>query len=87
LTRKRLHTEQIMPTVFRQDGYTFRIYPNDHPPAHVHVQRAEGEARVTLNPVTLQTNIGFSPREISRILEIVTTRADELLAVWRLYHE
>jgi hypothetical protein len=73
--------------VFRQDGYTFRIYPNDHPPAHVHVQHAGAEARVTLAPIEVKTNTGFNPRELSRIVEIIEQRQAELLEVWRLYHE
>ena len=29
-----------MPTVLRVDGFQVRIFPNDHPPAHVHVYKA-----------------------------------------------
>jgi len=32
-----------MPTVLKKDG--FRIYPNDHLPAHVHVFKAGREAK------------------------------------------
>ena len=29
-----------MPQVMSVDGYTFHMYPNDHPPPHVHVRRS-----------------------------------------------
>ena len=76
-----------MPTVLRQDGYTVRIYLNDHSPAHVHVFKAENEARITLEDKDVMSNIGFHNREISRILEIIEEHQDELLAAWDEYHE
>lgn len=76
-----------MPTVLREDGYTFRIYLNDHVPAHVHVMKAENTARVTLENLKVVTNVGFHNRELSRILEIVEKHQDELLAAWDEYHE
>jgi len=37
-----------MPTVLRIDGLRFVIWPNDHPPPHVHVFSAEAEAKIDL---------------------------------------
>ncbi|MBI4520710.1 MAG: DUF4160 domain-containing protein [Gemmatimonadetes bacterium] len=31
-----------MPTVHRERGFRFQMYPNDHPPPHVHVMKAPG---------------------------------------------
>ena len=76
-----------MPTVLREDAYSFKIYPNDHIPAHVHVLHAENRARVTLQPIAVVTNIGFNPREISRILEITQAHQSDLLAAWDEYHD
>lgn len=76
-----------MPTVLRQGGYTFRIYLNDHPPAHVHVFKAENEARVTLETIEVVSNIGFNTRDIRRILEIAKEHQAILLAAWDEYHE
>lgn len=75
-----------MPSVLRVGGFTFRIYPNDHTPAHVHVQRAECEARVTLETVEVKTNVGFKSSEISRIIDIVKDHQEMLLQVWDTYH-
>jgi hypothetical protein len=75
-----------MPTIIRVDGYSFRIYLNDHTPAHTHVVKAENEARVTLETIAVMNNLGFNQREIKRILEIAIEHQDELLAAWDEYH-
>jgi hypothetical protein len=45
-----------MPTIVTEDGYRFKIYPNDHPPAHTHVHKAENEARVSLEPIEIMSS-------------------------------
>ena len=76
-----------MPTVLREDGYSFMIYPKDHIPAHVHALKAGNEARVTLEEPTVISSYGFNFREIARILEIIESHQNELLAAWDKYHE
>jgi Domain of unknown function (DUF4160) len=41
-----------MATVFNKDGFSVRIYFNDHLPSHVHVFKAEGEAKINLGSET-----------------------------------
>jgi hypothetical protein len=38
-----------MPRVWEEDGFRFYVYYNDHTPAHVHAQKAEGEAIIYLS--------------------------------------
>lgn len=76
----------MSPTVLQQDGYTFVIYANDHPPAHVHVKRAEKDARIGLNPIEVLHNEGFNSRELSKILSIATANLTVLLEFWDKYH-
>lgn len=38
-----------MPTIFRQDGFQIRIYPNDHFPSHVHVIKGKGQAKIGID--------------------------------------
>lgn len=75
-----------MPTVIVEDGYRLKIYPNDHVPAHVHVQKAENEARIGLDPILVLSNEGFNNRELSKIEELVAKHQQALLAVWDSYH-
>ncbi len=60
-----------MPTVLRLGALRVTIYPNDHPPPHVHVIGAEGEAVFHLNcpggPPELRESLGFNGPAIRRI--------------------
>lgn len=77
-----------VPTVFTEEGYRFKIYPNDHPPAHVHVQKAEKEARVRIDGlIEMLSNEGFNERELTIIMRLIHNHQGVLLAVWDTYHE
>jgi hypothetical protein len=60
-----------MPTILRFGGLRVTIYPNDHPPAHVHVIGASGEAVFNLDcphgPVMLRESHGFNGPEIRQM--------------------
>jgi hypothetical protein len=60
-----------MPTILPIGGLRVTIYPNDHPPPHVHVIGARGEAVFLLNcpggPPVLRESFGFHGPEIRRI--------------------
>ena len=76
-----------MPTIATEDGYRLKIYPNDHTPAHVHVQKAESEARVRLDTLEVVSSEGFNSRELNRVVELVEKYQDALLSAWDSYHE
>jgi hypothetical protein len=81
-----------MPTVLRAYGFNVRIYTNDHEPAHVHVFKAGGEAKVSLGidgqrPKLLEVTQGMSDRDAARALTIVKAHNDALLKRWRVIHE
>jgi hypothetical protein len=50
-----------MPTVLRADGFRFFFYANEgNEPAHIHVRKAEGEAKFWLTPnVSLRVGTRF----------------------------
>ena len=50
-----------MPTVLRVDGFQVRIFPNDHPPAHVHVFKTGAAIVIELGTASRPPRI----REIS----------------------
>ncbi len=76
----------MSPTIVRQDGYIFVIYANDHPPAHVHVKKAENDARIGLNPVEVLHNVSFNTRELSKNLDITRQHLPTLIASWNTLH-
>ena len=57
-----------MPTVLTKNGFKVRIYLNDHLPAHVHVFKAGGEAKINLRgengyPEFISVSLGMSDRD------------------------
>jgi hypothetical protein len=79
-----------MPTVLRQDGFEVMIFTHDHPPAHVHVFKAGGEAIINLGdektrPWTRENN-RMSQKDEKRALAIVSAHQNMLLREWRNIH-
>ncbi len=72
-----------MPTVLRVKGYRFVIFTNDHNPPHIHVQHAEGAAKVELEPVSIAEHYQLSRRQLNEIIEIVEENQEFLLGKWQ----
>jgi hypothetical protein len=76
----------VMPTILRIGGLRVTIYPNDHPPPHVHVIGAKGEAVFLLNcpsgPAELRENFGFNGPEIRRMTVDLLAHVPTLCAQW-----
>jgi hypothetical protein len=71
-----------MPTIVIE-GYKFRFYSSDiHEPPHAHVIRDAKEAKVWLEPVTLEYNRGYRSSELKRILRLTRENVDRLLEAW-----
>lgn len=60
-----------MPTLLNLFGLRFFFYSEKHLPMHVHIQNADGKAKIAIDPeVTLIENTGIKPRDLKRALEI-----------------
>ncbi|WP_343728846.1 DUF4160 domain-containing protein [Duganella sp.] len=79
-----------MPTVLTIFGLRVAIYPNDHRPAHIHVQGNGCEAVFNLHcpdgPPELRENYGFSQKELGKIVGALARNLVELCAEWRAIH-
>ena len=75
-----------MPTVLRLDGLRFVIYPNDHPPSHVHVVGPDWEAVINLIGLELREAYSCTEPDARRALKLVAEHRDTLLAAWRQIH-
>ncbi len=77
-----------MPTVLRVRGYRLGFFSNEGTePPHVHVHRAEYEAKYWLSPVELARNRGFSGPELTEIAAIVQEHRATLLGAWHDYFD
>lgn len=65
------------------EGYRVGFYSSDEvEPPHVHVLRGGSEAKVWLNPVSLERNHGYNEREIKRVVDLAQRHQTELLEMW-----
>jgi hypothetical protein len=81
-----------MPQVTKTDGYTVYVYTRDeHPPAHVHVERAGTSMKFLISPgdVEYHSYKGRKPRssELVRAGQIIADHLFECLAAWKAYNE
>jgi hypothetical protein len=79
-----------MPTVLRQGGFRFVIYPADHRPAHVHAVGHGGEAVFDLKcpkgPPELREVYGLSRSAAAAARWIVTEHLKPLCRGWEAIH-
>ncbi len=82
--------QRRMPTVLRKDGFDFRMYFDDHIPAHVHAFKGDGEVKISLgDPLTQPTVLvayNMSSKEAKQALAIVLEHQTELLKRWVEMH-
>ena len=73
-----------MPTVKGIPGpYRFFFYSFDcNEPKHVHIQREKLICKFWLEPITLNKNNGFSPKELNTIRQIIHYDGDKFLEAW-----
>lgn len=75
-----------MPTVLRIEAYRFYFYSHEpNEPPHVHVDRDASTAKFWLRQVSLESNIGFSAKELRKLQSIVEKNQEKLLEAWDEY--
>ena len=68
----------MSPKFRKEDGFVFKIYSNEEERMHVHVVKAENEAKFWLEPVIeLADNFGFNNKEIKKITKMVENYGNE----------
>ncbi len=76
-----------MPTVLREAGFEVRIYTLDHPPSHVHVEKAGAIVKINLETLQVVRISGsISDRDVRRAEQLVAKRSRRLREAWRELH-
>ncbi len=79
-----------MPAVWRFDGLRVVIYPNDHRPAHVHIQGAGREVVFNLHcpdgPPELRESYGFDAHALLGLRTSYGGLLLDLCMHWRTIH-
>ncbi|MFN8259108.1 MAG: DUF4160 domain-containing protein [Bacteroidales bacterium] len=77
-----------MPTILRIKGFRFFFWSKeDGEPMHIHVEKADANAKIWLNPVQDAYFYGFTTKEIREIREIVNQNLELFKLKWKEYHE
>ena len=62
----------MSPKFKQEDGFVFKIYSNEEERMHIHVVKAENEAKFWLEPhIELAENYGFGNKELKKIIKII----------------
>jgi hypothetical protein len=78
-----------MPVIFRAGGFQFFFYSNEgnpREPPHVHVGKADREAKFWISPdVLLAYNDGFTSKTLRELLELIEANRERLERAWDEY--
>jgi hypothetical protein len=79
-----------MPTVLRVPGYRVVIYPNDHRPAHIHVESPEGSCVFNLNcpdgPFEVRELYALASQQVARLARAIEPEIFLLCRAWWRIH-
>jgi hypothetical protein len=75
-----------MPTILRIGAYRFYFYSHEpNEPPHIHIDRDDSTAKFWLKQVSLSSSIGFGPKELRKLEELVQENQAKLLEAWDGY--
>ncbi len=76
-----------MATVLRENGFEFRIWPNDHTPPHVHAWKAGGMAKIELvDGFDVVKVREMRAMDVVRAVRIVMANEETLMQAWEEIH-
>ncbi|MBR3757324.1 MAG: DUF4160 domain-containing protein [Bacteroidaceae bacterium] len=68
-------------------GLRFFFYAKEHLPIHVHLQNADGKAKIALEPdIELIENNGIKPKDLKRAMSVIEQYRDEFVEKWKQFH-
>ena len=77
-----------MPTVYRFEGFRFFFYSNEgSEPAHVHVSKGDGEMKIWLTTLEIESSIGLKSSEKKLAWRIVRLNRKRFLKYWVKFYE
>ena len=76
-----------MPTILVIFGLSFYFFANEYLPIHVHLENADGLAKIALEPeIKLVENNGIKAKDIKRAMNIVEEYKEEFIEKWKEFH-
>ncbi len=74
-----------MPTIFKIDGYRFFFFSNEHTPEHIHIEKADGYARIELETLTVTDSYNLNSKELKKLIKLVDKNKSTLKGSWHEY--
>ena len=71
-----------MPIIIKIDGFRFFFYSNEHPPKHIHIEKAEKTAKFNLEFIELIKSSRFNASELKQIRSLVEENQELLIQKW-----
>jgi hypothetical protein len=76
-----------MPTLLEIFGLRFYFYSDEHLPVHVHVENADGRAKINLEPVVqIVENQSMKPKDLKKAISTVELYREDFIKAWKEYH-
>jgi hypothetical protein len=80
-----------MPVIHREYGWSLVVYPNDHPPPHVHAWYGDGEVKVSIpppgEPVSVLRVSKLATHHAVRAVRMVENHRELLRSAWSEIHD
>ena len=73
-----------MPTLLNEKGFKFFFYANEHRPAHVHVMKSEGWAKIEMETSVVVYST-LKKQELKECLELLSLHRRQFLEVWNAW--
>jgi len=78
---------ETMPTLLNVFGLRFYFYSDEHEPIHVHVENADGRAKIDMLPtIRVVENRNIKPQDLKKAVATVELYRDEFITAWKEYH-
>ncbi len=75
-----------MPTVLKVNGFRFYFYSNEsNEPCHIHVEKADGNAKYWLDPVAEVYSYDFTVQQRKDIARLINSNSEKFKNAWYEY--
>lgn len=74
-----------MPTVFREKGYRFFFFSNEHEPIHIHIEKGDKYAKIDVISLELINSKNISSRELKNLIKTVESNREKIMEAWNEY--
>ena len=71
-----------MPTLFIIFGIRFYFFSNEHLPVNVHIENADGRAKIQLDTLEIMKNSGIKSKDIHLAISIIEENKEIIAERW-----